>query len=219
MPRMKSLAFVLAAALALGGVGGNLTVRHLDARDRPAQAERLATVLHVGPGATVAEIGAGGGAMAVEMARVVGPGGRVFATELKETQLEDIRRAAGDAGLTNITVLKAGEHDSNLQPGCCDAVYMQRVYHHLTDPAAVVASIARALKPTGLFAVMDFEPGGFSNGPAPEGVPDRGGHGVPKQRLLSEMKAYGFETVGGIEDVGDRLYLAVFRPVPVPTVR
>lgn len=210
-PRPLRVLGLLAAAVLVLGLGGGLTIHYLEARDRPARAGRLAELLRVGPGSTVAEIGAGEGAMAVEMARVVGPEGHVIATEMRERQLEDIRRAARRAGLTNLSVLLAGEHDSNLPPGCCDAVYMQRVYHHLTDPAGVIASIGRALKPAGRVGVMDFEPGWIANLSKPSGVPDRGGHGVPKQMLLGEMKSHGFEAVGEIEDFGSDLYLAVFR--------
>lgn len=203
-------AFALAACLAVLGLGGGLTFHYLEARDRPARAAHLAEALGLSPGDVVAEIGAGGGEMAIEMARIVGPSGQVIATEMRESQLEDIRRAARRAGLTNITVLLAGERDSNLPSRCCDAVYMQRVYHHLTDPAAVIASIGRALKPEGRLGVMDFEPGWIANGWVPEGVPDRGGHGVPKEMLLREMKEYGFHSRGAIGDLGDNLYLAVF---------
>ena len=209
--RLGSLVLGLVASLVALGLVGGLTIRYLEARDRPEQARRLAEALRVAPGSTVAEVGAGNGAMAVEMARLVGPGGRVIATEVTESQLEDIRRAARRAGLTNITVLLAGELDSNLPAGCCDAVFMQRVYHHLRNPAPVMASVARALKPEAHLGIVDFEPGGIRNLSTPRGVPERGGHGVPREMLLREMKEHGFETVGEVEQFGDEQYLAVFR--------
>lgn len=209
--RLGSFVLVAAAALLALGLGGGLTVRYLQQRNLPEQARRLADALRIGPGSTVAEIGAGRGMMAVEMARIVGPGGTVIATEVTQRQLEDIQEAARRAGLTNVVTRLAGQHDSNLPARCCDAVYMERVYHHLTDPASVVASIGRALRPEGRLAVLDFEPGWMANFTTPAGVPDRGGHGVPKQMLLREMKGLGFEPTGEIEEFGDELYLAVFR--------
>jgi hypothetical protein len=88
---------------------------------------------------------------------------------------------------------------------------MQRVYHHLPDPGPVVASIDRALKQKGRLAVLEFEPGWLINFTTPPGVPDRGGHGVPKPMLLDEMKGYGFQPVGMVEKFDSELYLAVFR--------
>jgi len=39
-------------------------------------------------------------------------------------------------------VLPAGEHATNLPAGCCDAVFMRRVYHHLSDPEGIAAASA-----------------------------------------------------------------------------
>jgi ubiquinone/menaquinone biosynthesis C-methylase UbiE len=204
------------AVIVVVGAGAGSALHHLQQRNLPLRAARLAAALRIGPGSTVAEIGAGDGAMAVQMARIVGPGGAVVATELAEPQLDVIRRAARLAGVANLTVRLAGARDTNLDPGCCDAVYMQRVYHHLTDPAPVMASVARALKPGGRVGVLEFEPGWIANWSTPAGVPDRGGHGVPKRLLPAEMAAHGFQSTSPLEDFDSELYLGVFRRAPVP---
>ncbi len=185
-------------------------IRSLEARGRPAEAARLATDLGIGPGATVAEIGAGDGALAVEMARLVGARGRVIATELGDRRLRALQGAAARAGLTNVTVIPAGEHETNLPAGCCDAIYMRRVYHHLTDPPGVMTSALRALKPGARLGVVDFEPSGIGRLWTPRGVPERGGHGVPQHSLVAEMKSFGFVLRNDIVPWPDRMYLAVF---------
>lgn len=207
--RARRVTLFVAAVLVVLATGG-FTLHRLDIADRPQRAQRLALAMGVHPGSTVAELGAGDGAMAIEMARIVGPAGRIVATEVTEQQREGIRAAALRGGVTNLSVLPAREHDSGLPGGCCDAVYMQRVYHHLTDPAAVIASVRRALRPGGRVAVLEFEPGWIANFSTPSGVPDRGGHGVPKQMLLREMKEYGFGPVGELTDFGGEVYLGVF---------
>jgi ubiquinone/menaquinone biosynthesis C-methylase UbiE len=210
-PRLAFRVLAVLVCLAAAAFGAGLVLHALDERERPERTSRLAGMLGISPGDTVAEVGAGDGRMALDMARIVGPEGRVIATEVGETQVAAIEEAARKAGLGNVTVLRAGEHDSNLPAACCDAVYMQRVYHHLTDPSAVIASIGRALKPEGRLAVLDFEPGWIANFTTPAGVPDRGGHGVPKAMLVSEMKGYGFQPAGPIEKFDSQLYLAIFR--------
>jgi len=92
--------------------------------DCPELADRIATLLDVKPGATVAEIGAGHGYMAVRMAEKVGPAGHVYATEIDPDELVEIPRRAADAGLANLTVVTASDTDTGLAPGCCDAIYM-----------------------------------------------------------------------------------------------
>jgi hypothetical protein len=37
--------------------------------------------------------------------------------------------------------LEAGERATNLPDGCCEAIFMRRVYHHLSEPPAILTSI------------------------------------------------------------------------------
>ncbi len=207
-PRARRVALIAALACVILAVAAAAAIRRFEVGQRPAEAARLAGIVGLRPGMTVAEVGAGSGALAAEMARLVGPDGKVIATELGEAQLAALR--ARRAALPNLTVLAAGEHETNLQGGCCDVVYMHWVYHHLTDPAAVIASAMHALKPSGRLAVIEFDPNWIRNWSTPRGVPDRGGHGVPKDMLVREMKSFGLTLEGDIVGWNDWSYLAVF---------
>jgi predicted methyltransferase len=66
--------------------------------DSQELADRIATLLDVKPGATVAEIGAGHGYMAVRMAKKVGPAGHVYATEIDPEELVEIPRVRPTLG-------------------------------------------------------------------------------------------------------------------------
>jgi predicted methyltransferase len=83
-------------------------------RSRDAEVTRLAELLSLRAGTTVAEIGAGTGWLTVEVARRVGPSGRVYSTKLTAPRLDDIRHAAREAGLSNVTVLPAGDRTTKL---------------------------------------------------------------------------------------------------------
>lgn len=117
---------------------------------------RLASLVELRPGMTVAEIGAGKGRMAIRMARRLGASGRLYSTEIEPAKLDAIRGAAAAAGLANVTVLEAGEHSANLPDACCDVIYMRRVYHHFTDAATINKTLYAALRPGGRLAVIDF---------------------------------------------------------------
>ena len=177
-------------ALAIGGAGGN-------------EVGRLADLLQVREGMNVAEIGAGSGWLTVEIATRVGASGRVFSTELSERRLDRIRDAVADAQLSNVTVVQAGEHASNLPPGCCDAVFMRRVYHHLTDASAILLDLRHALAERGRLIIIEFEPGGLF------GMVSR--MGIEQGRLIAEVTAAGFELVSVDEWPGWGHYVAVFR--------
>jgi ubiquinone/menaquinone biosynthesis C-methylase UbiE len=146
----------------------------------------LAKLFELKPGMTVADVGAGFGAWTMEFATVVGPAGRVYATDIGAAQLAALREAAKKHG--NITVIEGAVHSTNLPAQCCDAILIRDAYHHLTQPDAIVKSLAAALKPGGRLAVIDFPP--RPNSEVPSGVPaDRLGHGVPSQVVEQEVAA------------------------------
>ncbi|MGE5817995.1 MAG: class I SAM-dependent methyltransferase, partial [Deltaproteobacteria bacterium] len=99
------------------------------------EVERLAAWLEIQSGTRIADLGAGDGTFSVAPARRVGPSGHVYATELDTERLADIRRAATEARLSNVTVIEGAVSRTNLPEGCCDALFSRMVYHHLTDPA------------------------------------------------------------------------------------
>jgi predicted methyltransferase len=178
---------------------------------------RLAGVVELGPGMTVADLGAGDGSFAVELAAAVGPEGRVYATEIEAEKRETIAAAAEEAGATNLEVREARIDGTNLPEGCCRAIWMRHVYHHLSDPAAVNASVWRALEPGGFFVVVDFPPTWYLRFLAPEGVGEsRSRHGIEPADALAELRAAGFTQVAVIKDwnpswVGPDSYALVLR--------
>ena len=147
---------------------------------------RLKQALALKAGMVVADVGAGKGELTRALADTVGPGGRAFATEVDPDRLTALR-AMVDAGKSrNVTIVEADSRDSRLPAGCCDAIVLRRVYHHLTDPAETIASLLRALRPGGLLAVIDMPPPVFIG---------RGSFGVPAQSVVDEVTATGFEMV------------------------
>ena len=162
--------------------------------DVEGETARIWAVLDLQPGMRVGEVGAGSGKMSLLVARELGSGGHLFTTEIDAGNLGAIRDRVLDAGLNNVTVIEAGEKQTNLAPECCDAIFMRKVYHHFTGPAEINASLFEALRPGGVLAVIDFSPGLWNAWlPRPDGVPEnRGGHGMPRDLLIAELAGAGF---------------------------
>jgi len=169
------------------------------------EAERLADVLALRSGMTVAELGAGGGDFALAFAGRVGPSGRVYATEIEAEKRDEIRAAAKQAGLANVEVLEAEIAATGLPTACCDAVFMRHVYHHLSDPAAIDRDLLRALEPGAVLVVVDFPPTWYLRPFTPEDVgEERSRHGIEPEVALEELLSAGFERVRVIEPWNER---------------
>jgi ubiquinone/menaquinone biosynthesis C-methylase UbiE len=176
------------------------------------EVERLATWLEVRPGTRVADLGAGDGRYAIGLGNRVGSSGQVYATELSAKRLAGIRQAVTEAGLSNVVVIEGAVSSTNLPEACCDALFSRVVYHHLTDPAAINADIFRALRPGGRLLILDFEPGGIMNWIGrPETADRHGGHGTPKDTIVREVTAAGFQLMQGPESWRGRIYGVLFR--------
>lgn len=147
---------------------------------------RLTQALALKAGTVVADVGAGKGGLTRVLAETVGPGGRVFSTEVDSDRLTVLRAMVDANHSQNVTIVEASARDSGLPAGCCDAIVLRRVYHHVTDPVETNASLLRALRPGGLLAVIDMPP------PILIG---RGSLGVPVEIVVKEVTASGFEMV------------------------
>jgi precorrin-6B methylase 2 len=90
-------------------------------------ADKLATPLDWEPGSVVAEIGAGEGRLTLAAAQRVGSTGHVFTTELDPKMLVNLQGLAARQKVDNITVIKAGETQTNLPRECCDSIFMRHV--------------------------------------------------------------------------------------------
>jgi SAM-dependent methyltransferase len=171
---------------------------------RPGGTEmsRLREVLRLRPNISVADVGAGGGELTVALAAAVGPSGHVFSTDIDPKALEQIRARVAAAALRNVTVVQAQGKDTGLPMNCCDAIVLRRVYHHLSDPAAMNVELLRAVRHGGVLAVIDFPPTLSWLWPwPPKGVPsNRNGHGVAAGLVVDEVTASGFELVKVIDD-------------------
>jgi len=175
---------------------------------------RLVEILDVDPGESFADVGAGDGRYSVALAQTVGESGRIYATEVDPDDLKKIEERVGREKLGNVEVVRGTQEATGLSEACCDGILLRRVYHHFQNPAAMQASMRRALKDGGLLLIIDFGP--KRSWGRPEGVPaSRDGHGIDKDLLVSEMELAGFGLVRDLpwED-GD--YALLFRAVAVP---
>ena len=132
---------------------------NLETEGREVYEKRLAIVEAVAlkPGQSVADVGAGTGLFTRLFAARVGLQGRVYAVDIARSFVEGNLERARAAGLKNVTGIVSTQTDTRLEPASVDVAFVCDAYHHFEDPAAMLASIRRALRPGGTLVVIDFE--------------------------------------------------------------
>jgi SAM-dependent methyltransferase len=158
------------------------------ARDAWQKPDQVSAALRLTPGQTVCDIGAGPGYFALRFSRAVGEAGRVFAVDVEPRMLAALRKRIETSGTRNITPVLALAGDPLLPAGACDLILIADTYHHFPDGPAYLRNLARALKPGGRLANIDFHERELPVGPPPA-------HKISRARFLEEATAAGLQLV------------------------
>ena len=134
-------------------------IETLEAESREIYRERsnLAALVGPKPGAIIADVGAGSGFMAMELAGLVGGGGIVYAVDINPVMLDDVLRKAKAKGITNIHKVLSPEDSVNLAPNSVDMIFLCDTYHHFEYPEPTMSSIYKALRPGGQLVLVEFK--------------------------------------------------------------
>lgn len=154
-----------------------------EAEEAPSQA---IAALKIAPGSVVADVGAGSGYYTVRLSEVVGPGGRVVATDLQPGMLDLIRAKVVRLGLANVTLVQGRPDDPVLPAATFDLIVMVDVYHELASPQIFVRKLREALKPGGRLVLIEFR----LEDPR---VPIREVHKMSVAQVREELGADGFQ--------------------------
>jgi arsenite methyltransferase len=106
-------------------------------------------------GETVLDLGSGGGIDVILSARRVGATGLAFGLDMTDEMLALARRSADEAGATNAIFLKGVIEQVPLPAESVDVVISNCVVNLSVDKPAVLAEIARVLKPGGRIGISD----------------------------------------------------------------
>ena len=107
-------------------------------------------------GETVLDLGSGGGIDVILSAKRVGPTGTAYGVDMTDEMLALAQRNAQEARVTNVHFLKGVIEQIPLPANSVDVVISNCVINLSTDKPAVLAEIARVLKPGGRVGVSDI---------------------------------------------------------------
>lgn len=150
-----------------------------EARDRVREADRVMDLATIGPGMTVADIGAGEGYYTIRLSERVGAKGRVLAQDVVPEVREQLAARVYREQLDNVSVTLGGPADPRLPENSFDRVMMVHMYHEIEAPYEFLWRLRPSLRKGGQVVIVDAD--------RPTAA-----HGTPKALLDCEMGALGF---------------------------
>ena len=176
--------------------------------------------LHAGE--VVLDLGSGGGIDVLLSAKRVGPTGKAYGLDMTDEMLDLARRNVREAGVTNVEFLRGRIEEIPLPGESVDVVISNCVVNLSTDKPAVLAEIARVLKPGGRIGISDVV---AENHLTPADRAERGSHvGCVAGALTFAEYTEGLEAAGltdvsvtATHQVADGMHGAIIRATePTP---
>lgn len=112
-------------------------------------------VAELRPGETVLDLGSGGGIDVLLSAARVGPSGFAYGLDMTDEMLDLAQQNAREAGVENVAFLKGQIESIPLDDASVDVVISNCVVNLSADKAAVLAEVARVLRPGGRIGISD----------------------------------------------------------------
>jgi len=160
---------------------------------------QVVSALHLKPGETVVDIGAGTGYFTRRLARAVGPSGKAIGLDIEPGMIEYMQADAKKLNLSNYDARLVKPDDPHLPLRSADVIFFCDVLHHIESRVAYLTKLRPALKPGGRVAVIDFRK------TAPVGPPV--GMRIPREEMIEQFKDAGFRVVGEYQFLPYQYYL------------
>ena len=169
-------------------------------------AEKVLGKLHLEKGNILLDLACGQGEYAIEFSNIVGEEGLIYAVDLWDENIVQLRKASSAAGIKNIKAIVADV--SKVMPignDSVDVCLMATVLHDLilekvADEA--IKEVVRVLKPNGLLAIIEFKK---IDGPPGPPMKIR----LSPNEVESLVRPFGF-IKNELKEVGEYNYLMTF---------
>lgn len=130
--------------------------------------------LNLGAGMSVVDFGAGSGAYTLAAAKLIVPGGQVYAVEIQKDLLATIKKGAESAKVGGNVKLIWGDVEQQggvgLADGLADAIIIADVLFQARSMYTLALEAKRILKSTGKVLIVDWSDSFAGLGPAPGDV-------------------------------------------------
>ena len=162
-------------------------------REKEENVSTLIKNMRIKSNDTIADIGAGSGYHAFRMAPLAKKG-LVYAVDIQVEMLMAIEKSKESSKIRNIETILGSEKSVFLAKSSVDKILMVDVYHEFNFPVEMIASMKKALKPSGQLFLIEYR------GEDP-GVPIKKIHKMTKKQAVKEMEVAGFKLKENIDNL------------------
>lgn len=145
----------------------------------------------INEGMKAADLGCGAGYFTILLAQRVGPAGKVYALDIVENALDNVRARANALGLNNVETVRTNLEilgGSGLPDGSQDFALLANILFQSNKKADIIREGRRILKNGGELVVIDWRRGGGGFGPPDNLRPD-----TSEIQALVEKESFMFE--------------------------
>ena len=128
----------------------------VESREIFAKRNEIVSACKVGPGMTIADVGAGTGLFTRLLAKATGPKGNVVAVDIAQSFLDHILESCKSEKISNVTTRLCDQESCLLAPNSVDMAFVCDTYHHFEYPFKTMTSIHKALKSDGKLVLIDI---------------------------------------------------------------
>lgn len=172
-------------------------------REEEENPEKAIRALDLRQGMVVADVGAGSGYFTLRMAKLVGPGGKVYASDIQQQMLDLLKERMRSEKISNVELVRGTLTDPKLPPGNLDLILMVDVYHEFSEPQAMLRKMKEALAPDGRLVLIEYRKEDAS-------VPIRFEHKMSVAEVRAELEAEGFK-LDRLLDLLPRQHIFIFK--------
>jgi SAM-dependent methyltransferase len=187
------------------GMGGApwLVRPEREAEEAPDEALAIDAAIGIAKGAKVADIGAGVGYFTWRLAARVGPAGKVYAVDIQQAMLDQLRQNMAERKLANYEAVLGAEDDPRLPAGRIDLALLVDVYHEFSQPQKMLRKIRASLTPDGRMVLLEYR----KEDPQ---VPILPAHKMSVAEVKAEIEPEGFRLEKTLENL-PRQHILIFR--------
>ena len=174
-------------------------------REQEERVSLLVEALNLKAGDKIADIGAGTGYIARQIAVLIGSKGIVYGVDVQPEMVKLLTDNMKQYHITNVKGILGKIDDPNLPINSIDLAIMVDVYHEFSHPYEMIRSICKSLKPGGRLVFVEYR----LEDPS---VPIKRLHKMSELQVLKEASPHPLEWVETIHTL-PRQHIIIFKRV------